>query len=158
MSSSAGPQRETEVLRLQVDTFYQVNRFISSIDNLEDLLTLIMQEAEAAVEAEASCIALYDPEDNRLHIKFASGEESESVRHLSQAIEQGILGAAASTNTFVLVEDAQNDPRWYPSYTPLSVSNGSRPVESPSVSMGTPILSSRLRCRFASGVSSAYCT
>ena len=110
MSSSAGPQRETEVLRLQVETFYQVNRFISSIDNLEDLLTLIMQEAEA----EASCIALYDPEDNRLHIKFASGEESESVRHLSQAIEQGIPGAAASTNTFVLVEDAQNDPRWDP--------------------------------------------
>ena len=58
MSSSADPQRETEVLRLQVDTFYQVNRFISSIDNLEDLLTLIMQEAEAAVAAEASCIAL----------------------------------------------------------------------------------------------------
>lgn len=114
MSSSAGPQRETEVLRLQVETFYQVNRFISSIDNLEDLLTLIMQEAEAAVEAEASCIALYDQEDNRLHIKFASGEESESVRHLSQAIEQGILGAAASTNTFVLVEDVQNDPRWDP--------------------------------------------
>ena len=114
MSSSAGPQRETEVLRLQVETFYQVNRFISSIDNLEDLLTLIMQEAEAAVEAEASCITLYDPEDNRPHIKFASGEESESVRHLSQAIEQGILGAAASTNTFVLVEDAQNDPRWDP--------------------------------------------
>lgn len=114
MSSSAGPQRETEVLRLQVETFYQVNRFISSIDNLEDLLTLIMQEAEAAVEAEASCIALYDQEDNRLHIKFASGEESESVRHLSQAIEQGILGAAALTNTFVLVEDVQNDPRWDP--------------------------------------------
>ncbi len=110
MNSSAGPQRETEVLRLQVETFYQVNRFISSIDNLEDLLTLIMQEAEA----EASCITLYDPEDNRPHIKFASGEESESVRHLSQAIEQGILGAAASTNTFVLVEDAQNDPRWDP--------------------------------------------
>ena len=110
MDSSAGPQGETEVLRLQVETFYQVNRFISSIDNLEALLTLIMQEAEAA----ASCITLYDPEDNRPHIKFASGEESESARHLSQAIEQGILGAAASTNTFVLVEDAQNDPRWDP--------------------------------------------
>ena len=72
------------------------------------------------MEAEASCIALYDPEDNRLHIKFASGEESESVRHLSQAIEQGILGAAASTNTFVLVEDAQNDPRWDPTNDKVS--------------------------------------
>ena len=114
MSSRAGPQRETELLRMQVDTFYHVNKFISSIDNLEELLNLIMQEAEAAVGAEASCIALYDKEDNRLHIKFASGEESEGIRHLSQAIEQGILGAAAATNTFVLVDDARNDPRWYP--------------------------------------------
>ena len=73
-----------------------------------------MQEAEAAVEAEASCSALYDPDDNRLDVKFASGEESDNVKHLSQAVEQGILGAAASTNTFVLVEDAQNDPRWDP--------------------------------------------
>ena len=109
-NTSAGPQRETELLRLQIDTFYQVNRFISSIDNLEELLNLIMQEAEAAVEAEASCIALYDPEDNRLHIKFASGEESDSVKHPNQPIEQGILGAAASPNTSVLVEGAQNDP------------------------------------------------
>ncbi len=114
MSSSAGPQRETELLRMPVDTFYQVNKFISSIDNLEELLNLIMQEAAEAVEAEASCIALYDPEDNRLHIKFASGEESEGVRHLSQPIEQGILGAAAATSTFVLVDDAQHDPRWDP--------------------------------------------
>lgn len=114
MSSSAGPLRETELLRMQVDTFYQVNKFISSIDNLEELLNLIMQEAAAAVGAEASCIALYDPEDNRLHIKFASGGESEGVRHLSQPIEQGILGAAAATSTFVLVEDAQHDPRWDP--------------------------------------------
>ena len=114
MSSSAGPQRETEILRMQVETFYQVNKFISSIDNLEELLNLIMQEAEAAVEAEASCIALYDPADNRLHMKFATGEKSEAVRHLSQPIEQGILGAAAATNTFVLVDDAQNDPRWNP--------------------------------------------
>ena len=51
MNTSAGSQRETELLRLQIDTFYQVNRFIRSIDNLEELINLIMQEAEAAVEA-----------------------------------------------------------------------------------------------------------
>ena len=63
-----------------------------------------------------------------MHIKFASGEESESVRHLSQAIEQGILGAAASTNTFVLVEDAQNDPRCcsYDPRTPFVLANINR--------------------------------
>ncbi|MCI0782637.1 MAG: GAF domain-containing protein, partial [Chloroflexi bacterium] len=41
-----------------------------------------------------------------------TGTESEGVRQLSQPIEQGILGAAARTNTFVLVDDAQSDPRW----------------------------------------------
>ena len=83
MNTSAGPQCETKLLRLQVDTFYHVNSFISSIDNQKELLNLSIQEAEAAVGAEASCIALYDPEDNRLHIKFASGEGSDSVKHLS---------------------------------------------------------------------------
>ena len=112
MSSSAGPQRESELLKLQVQTFYRVNRFISSINNLDELLDLIMHEAEKAVGAEASCIALYEPSDGRLHMKFTSGEESEAVRHLSVAIEQGIMGVAASKNTLLRVDDAQNDPRW----------------------------------------------
>ena len=112
MSSSAGLQRETELLKLQAQTFYRVNRFISSINNLDELLDLIMHEAEAAVGAEASCIALYEPSDGRLHMKFTSGEESEAVRHLSVAIEQGIMGVAASENTLLRVDDAQNDPRW----------------------------------------------
>ena len=43
-------------------------------------------------------------------------------------------------------------------YTPDSGSSGSRPLLWPSCSMGTPILSSRLRWRLASGVSSEYFT
>ena len=58
MSSSAGPQRETELLRMQVETFYQVNKFISSIDNLDELLNLIMQEAEAAVPQTPSSLSM----------------------------------------------------------------------------------------------------
>jgi len=116
MTTGTGAQREVELLRSQIKTFYQVNRFISSIDNIEELLNVIMQEAESAVGAEASCIALYETSDNRLHIKFASGRESEGVRHLTVAIEQGILGTAASTNTLIRVDDAQSDPRFDPSF------------------------------------------
>jgi K+-sensing histidine kinase KdpD len=115
MSSSAGPQREAELLKLQVQTFYRLNRFTSSVNNLDELIDLIMREAEAAVGAEASCIALYEPSDGRLHMQFTSGEESEAVRHLSVAIEQGIMGTAASKNTLLRVDDAQQDPRWDPS-------------------------------------------
>jgi len=48
------------LLDLQIQTFYQVNRFISSIHDMDQLLILIMQESESAVNAEASCIALLD--------------------------------------------------------------------------------------------------
>ncbi len=54
-----------------------------------------MGEAEAAVGAEAACIALYDPSDERLTIKFASGEKSEEVKGVTLALGQGIPSEAA---------------------------------------------------------------
>ena len=83
-------QRQDEsLLERQIETFYQVNGFISSIDNLEELLNLVMRESESAVDAEASCIALFDPADGQLHIEFASGEADEQVRHLSMPLGCG---------------------------------------------------------------------
>ena len=87
--------REVQELALrsrQVQTFYRVNRFISSIYNLDDLLDLIMLEAVTAVDAEASCIALHHPTENLLRIEFASGEASEGVKHITLAMGQGIEG------------------------------------------------------------------
>ena len=75
---------------LQIQTFYQVNRFISSIHDMDQLLVLIMQESESAVNAEASCIALLDPKDGQLHIEYAIGDASEEVRSISLAMGQGV--------------------------------------------------------------------
>ena len=88
---------------------------MDSIDDLENLLEMIMREAEAAVGAEAACIALYDPSDELLHIKFASGEKSEEVIGVNLALGQGILGEAASTNMTVRVDAVQEDARFDPS-------------------------------------------
>ncbi len=64
MSSSEGPLRETELLRMQVDTFYQVNKFISSIDNLEELLQNRFDIEHSTVQVEcqacgAHALSLY---------------------------------------------------------------------------------------------------
>ena len=115
MVANTDVQRETGLLQ-RLESFYRVNSFVSSIDNLEHLLDLIMHEAEAAVSAEASCIALYEPTDHRLHIKFASGEKSNGVRHLSIAMGQGILGEVAATGTTLRVDDAYADPRFDSSF------------------------------------------
>ena len=111
MGIDAETQRETSLLTRQIETFYQVNQFISSIYNENELLGLIMQESETAVGAERSCIALYDPSDERLHITFATGEESEVVLGVSLAMGQGIIGEVAVTNTPILVHDVRQDPR-----------------------------------------------
>ena len=71
-----------------------------------------MREAETAVAAEASCIALYEASDNLLHIEFASGEADAGVRHLTLSMGQGILGEVAASGKAVLVEDARRDPRF----------------------------------------------
>ena len=112
MARSSDENRQVALLNLQVNTFYQVNRFISSIYNLDQLLDLIMREAETAVAAEASCIALYEPADDLLHIEFASGEADEGVRHLTLSMGQGILGEVAASGKAVLVEDVRQDPRF----------------------------------------------
>lgn len=115
MVGSNVSQPEAALLRRQVETFYEVNRFMGSIYNLEQLLDLIMQESEAAVRAEASCIGLYDPSGDCLHIEFASGEKKSEVRHLSLPLGQGIIGQVAATRTWLRVDDAQQDPRFDPS-------------------------------------------
>ena len=112
MARSSEENREVALLNLQVHTLYQVNRFISSIYNLDQLLDLIMREAETAVSGEASCIALHDPLDNLLHIEFASGEADEGVRHLTLAMGQGILGEVAVSGKAIRVDDARRDPRF----------------------------------------------
>ncbi len=71
-----------------------------------------MGEAEAAVGAEAACIALYDPSDERLHIKFASGEKSKEVKGVTLALGQGILGESAATNSTVRVDAVLEDSRF----------------------------------------------
>ena len=39
----SGGMPSAALLELQIQTFYQVNRFISSIDDMDQLLILIMQ-------------------------------------------------------------------------------------------------------------------
>lgn len=107
--------RELALRSRQVQTFYRVNRFISSIYNLDDLLDLIMLEAVTAVEAEASCIALHHPAENLLRIEYASGEAEEGVKHLTLTMGQGILGHVATTGKALRIDDVRQDSRFDPS-------------------------------------------
>jgi signal transduction histidine kinase len=100
------------LLDQQAQTFYQVNRFISSIHDMDQLLILIMQESETAVDAEASCIALHDPDQGQLHIEYAIGDASEEVRRITLEMGQGVLGVVAATGKTLRVNDVTQDTRF----------------------------------------------
>lgn len=112
MVDSIGGEANEALLDLQIQTFYQVNRFISSIHDMDQLLILIMQESESAVDAEASCIALHDPADGQLHIEYAIGEASAEVRRVTLAMGQGVLGTVAATGKTLRVDDVTQDTRF----------------------------------------------
>ena len=112
MADSTEGARHEALLDLQIQTFYQVNRFISSIQNMDQLLILIMQESESAVNAEASCIALHDPKHGRLHIEYAIGDASEEVRRVTLDMGQGVLGYVAATGKTLRVSDVTQDSRF----------------------------------------------
>ena len=100
------------LLDRQIQTFYQVNQFVSSIRNMDELLGLIMRESEAAVNADSSCIALFDPEDGLLHIEFANGEAGGDVRSLTLEIGQGVLGSVAASRKTLRIDDVALEPRF----------------------------------------------
>ena len=100
------------MLDQQIQTFYQVNRSISSIRDMDQLPILIMQESETAVNAEASCIALHDPADGQLHIEYAIGDANEEVRRITLAMGQGVLGVVAATGKTLRVNDVTQDSRF----------------------------------------------
>ncbi len=112
MADSIEGLRHEALLDQQIQTFYQVNRFISSIHDMDQLLILIMQESESAVDAEASCIALHDPEHGQLHIEYAIGEASEEVRRVTLNMGQGVLGVVAATGKTLRVNDVTQDTRF----------------------------------------------
>ncbi len=112
MADSTDGVSHEALLDLQIQTFYQVNRFISSIHDMDQLLILIMQESETAVDAEASCIALHDPAEGQLHIEYAIGDASEEVRRVTLAMGQGVLGAVAASGKTLRVNDVTEDARF----------------------------------------------
>jgi signal transduction histidine kinase len=112
MADSMEVARNEALLDQQAQTFYQVNRFISSIHDMDQLLILIMQESETAVDAEASCIALHDPDQGQLHIEYAIGDASEEVRRITLEMGQGVLGVVAATGKTLRVNDVTQDTRF----------------------------------------------
>lgn len=90
-------------------------KFIQNINSsleLDELLHLIMSNVSEALKAEASSVFLLDDKANDLYIRTATGEKEEEVKTIRVPRGEGIAGWVAKEGQPLLIEDAEQDPRF----------------------------------------------
>ena len=111
---------ESEIQRLQqrVRVLYgliETSAIINSSLDLDEVLRLVLEKAQAVTGAEASAILLYNPQTKKLEFEVALGEKGGTIQSLKEKITldlgQGIAGAVAQTRRAEWVPDAARDPR-----------------------------------------------
>jgi sigma-B regulation protein RsbU (phosphoserine phosphatase) len=89
---------------------------INSEQDLESLLTIIMDTARSLLKTQGASLLLYDEETGDLVFDIARGDRSNILASKRVPKGQGIAGECARTKKPIIVNDAQNDPRLLRSY------------------------------------------
>jgi serine phosphatase RsbU (regulator of sigma subunit) len=86
---------------------------INSAENLNSLLTVIMDTAREFLASEASSLLLYDPETDELIFDVALGSGGRSLTSKRIPAGQGIAGACARERSPIVVNNAATDARLF---------------------------------------------
>ena len=96
-----------------IDRLKEISTWVSSVQDLDQLLELIIETATRMMDAKASSLLLLDPKTQKLYFKVATGEKSTDVKQFEIDIGQGIAGYVAKTGEPLLIPEVAQDPRWY---------------------------------------------
>ena len=113
------PDINTEYLQQIIDNLnylHKISQKISEKKPLPELLTEIMESSKQLMNAEASSLLLYDPQDNKLHFQVVTGEKGELIKEHSIDMGVGCAGWVAKHKKSILIEDCYQDDRFDSSY------------------------------------------
>ena len=96
-----------------IDRLKEISTWVSSVQDLDQLLELIIETATKMMDAKASSLLLLDHKTRKLYFKVATGEKSTDVKQFEIDLGQGIAGYVAETGEPLLIPDVAEDPRWY---------------------------------------------
>jgi len=99
---------------VDLTSLIEVSSIISSTLDLEELMNLVMEKAQAVMNAEASSVMLLNEETGMLECQIALGSVQEKVKDTIQLkLGQGIAGWVAQHGEAVIVPDVDSDTRFY---------------------------------------------
>jgi Nif-specific regulatory protein len=98
---------------ISIDRLKEISTWVSSVQDLDQLLELIIETATRMMDAKASSLLLLDPKTQKLYFKVATGEKKDDVKQFEIDLGQGIAGHVAQTGESLLIPNVSEDPRWY---------------------------------------------
>ncbi|MEJ2039656.1 MAG: sigma 54-interacting transcriptional regulator, partial [Desulfosarcinaceae bacterium] len=96
-----------------IDHLKEISSWVSSVQDLDQLLELIIASAAKVMEAKAASLLLVDRKTNTLFFQVATGEQKEKVKEYRVKMGQGIAGHVAQTGEPLLIPNVRQDPRWF---------------------------------------------
>ena len=94
-----------------LSAMYRVTRIASSIFDLDDLLTKILDETFANIRAERAFILLIDPSNSQLEIKASRWQDKQGLVQTA-SISQNIISHVLEKRESVLIADAMSDSKF----------------------------------------------
>jgi len=96
-----------------IDRLKEISTWVSSVQDLDQLLELIIETATRMMDAKASSLLLVDQKTKKLYFKVATGEKKVDIKKFEIEMGQGIAGYVAEKGEPLLIPDVSSDPRWY---------------------------------------------
>ncbi|MDZ7376854.1 MAG: SpoIIE family protein phosphatase, partial [candidate division KSB1 bacterium] len=98
----------------ELTSLIDVAAIISSTLDLEELMNLVMEKAQAVMNAEASSVMLLNEETGELECEIALGQVHEEVKNqIHLKLGQGIAGWVAQHGEAIIVPDVDRDSRFF---------------------------------------------
>lgn len=99
--------------RAQLNTLMELSALINSSLDVAEIRKRTIEAAVRLVDAETGSLLFLDDETGDLYFDVALGEKGESIKTIRLKRGQGIAGWVAEHQEPVIINDVQNDPRFF---------------------------------------------
>ncbi len=97
----------------QLSTLMALSTILNSTLEQKEVRKRAIEAATRLTESEVGSLLLVDEEKNELFFEVALGEKGEKVKEIRLKMGEGIAGWVAKTGEPVIIDDVQNDPRFF---------------------------------------------
>lgn len=111
--TASGNISEYEKKVRQLSTLMALSTILNSTLEQKEVRKRAIEAATRLTESEVGSLLLLDEEKNELFFEVALGEKGEKVKEIRLKMGEGIAGWVAKTGESVIIDDVQNDTRFF---------------------------------------------